>query len=539
MADKRARTALLARIEQEPRLAALEKIKCKRDILHWFDWYAYTYDPRNGPNGRPIGVIPFELYDFQREAVLEIYDSIINGRDILIEKSRDMGITWVVVSVFIYCFLFVPDFAGRVGSRNVNEVDKMGDIGTLFEKMRLIYRFTPHFLRPLGFNEARHMTYLRLVNPENRATIVGETANPSFGRSGRNTAALFDEMAFWESGDAAWEACGQTTPCRIAVSTPNGSSNRFGKMANRKIPDQPKKLTYHWKQHPKHDDAWYEFQKTRYTKSGLAREVDISYTLSLEGKVFEMFEYGLHVKQVSIKPNTYNPHKLWTPDPNIPITIAFDFGRVCAALFSQIDDYYNIDVFHEIVLDGEQGRPKGSTEELAIAVLAWMDKYNAIHPYRDPRNPQLAAYSYQYTGDPAGATKPWQQNEAFSDHDILSQRGIYPLQVDKVIRAKNRLQSGISLLQTIFNTRHNGRERLYIHNPDKCPTLIAALQGEYRYKSDRNGDTTETIDEKHPYEDVVDDLRYTVLQFADILPDIGDMPNSGKNVVESPYVFPV
>lgn len=541
MANRIERIQLLNKLVENPQLQAVELELCKRSILHWFNWWAMTYDPRFRPGTtKPIGVIPFELYEsFQPDVVLQIYDSILNGTDLLIEKSRDMGVSWMVIGVFVYCFLFMEDFAGRMGSRNVNEVDKAGDISTLFEKARLMLRCLPHFMRPLGFNEARHMTYLKLVNPANRATIVGETANPSFGRSGRNTAALFDEMAFWEAGDAAWEACGQTSPCRIAVSTPNGSNNRFAKMAQRKIPDCPKKITLHWKLHPKHDDAWYEFQKTRYTRSGLAREVDISYALSLEGKVFEMFEYGLHVKEVYVQPGTYNPHKLWVPNPNYPITVSFDFGLVCAALFSQIDDYYNIDVFHEIVLDGMEGRARGSTEELAIAVLATMDKYNAIHPNRDPRNPQTAAYSYQFTGDPAGATKPWQQNVAFSDHDVLSQHGLFPLQVDKVIAAKNRMQSGVTLLQSIFNTRFNNRERMYIHNPNKTPILITALQGEYRYNTDRNGDLTETILQKHPYEDVVDTLRYTVLQFADTLPNLPDMPSYAQAVVESGYVFPV
>lgn len=540
MANLRERSILLAKLIKSEELQAVELEVCRRDVLHWFSFWAMTYDPRfiKG-SSKPIGIIPFELYPFQIEAVTEVYQSILQGTDLAIEKSRDMGVTWLVIGVFVYCFIFLPDFAGRLGSRNVNEVDRAGDISTLFEKARLMYRCLPHFMRPYGFNEGRHMTYLKLVNPVNRATLVGETANPSFGRSGRNTAALFDEMAFWEAADAAWEACGQTSPCRLAVSTPNGSANRFAKMTQRKIPDAPKKLTLHWKLHPKHDEAWYAFQKTRYTRSGLAREVDISYAQSLEGKVFEMFEYGLHVKQVQLNPEKRNPHKLYVPNPDLPITIAFDFGRVCAALFAQVDDYYNIDVFHEIVLDGTEGRGTGSTEELAIATLATMDRYNALHPRRDPRSPETAAYSYQFTGDPAGATKPWQQNEAFSDHDILAQRGLYPLQIDKVIRAKNRMQSGVSLLQTIFNSRFNNRERMYIHNPDKTPILISALQGEYRYNADKNGDLTETIVQKHPYEDVVDDLRYIVLQFADVLPDQPDMPTYQQAVLESPYVFPV
>jgi len=538
MANMVERVAKFARIKHDEKLIAIEKIRCKRDILYWFDWYAMTYDPRTGPNNKPIGVVPFELYEFQRPVVLQIYNSILSGKDLLVEKSRDMGVSWISICVIEYCWLFIPDFSGRLGSRNVNEVDKTGDISTLFEKVRLVFRYLPKFMRPMGFSEPRHMTYLKMVNPENRATIVGETANASFGRSGRNTVALFDEFAFWENADAAWEACGQTTPCRLAVSTPYGGNNRFAKMANRRIEDQPEKITLHWRSHPKHDDIWYAEQQKRYTKSGLAREVDISYTMSLEGKVIDMFDYGLHVKAVQpTRDMIKNPQNLWTPNPEFPIIVSFDFGRVCSALFMQVDEYYCVDVFHEVVLDGSQGRPRGSTEELALAVLSTMDRYNKLHPYRDISTAENAGYNYIFTGDPAGQVKPWQEKKSFSDHDILQKHGLHPLQIDKVLGAKNRLHSGITLLQSLFNTRYNDRERIYIHNPDKTPTLIAALQGEYKYLTDKNGDITETIDEKHPYEDVMDNLRYGCLQFADIM--LSNNHKSKHNyVVESDIVFP-
>lgn len=537
--SKAQRIERLLRVQEIPELAVIEREKCRRDVIYFILNYVHTHDPRPDlESKRPIGLIPFALYEFQFDLVRKIRDKIASGDDLLIEKSRDMGATWVTVAVIVWYFLFTPDFSARLGSRNVNEVDKIGDIGTLFEKARTIIRNLPRFLRPMHFSETKHMPYLRVINPQNRATIVGETANPNFGRSGRNTVAVFDEFAFWDNDNAAWESCGQTTPCRIGISTPYGNNNRFAKMAQGKLDDKPEKITLHWKLHPKHDDAWYERQKTRYTPSGLAREVDISYALSVEGRVFEVFDYALHVKTIGYCDPTVNPHRLYVPDPNHPITVAFDFGRVCAALFSQIDDYYNIDVFHEIILDGEEGRPKGTTEELAVAVLATMDRYNALHPSRQHDLRYPSAYTYRFTGDPAGETKPWQTKGAFCDHEILAQRALMPLQIDKVIRARNRLQSGVSLLQTILNTRYNGRERLLIHNPEKTPTLISALQGEYRWKLDRNNDKTDTVDEKHPFEDVVDCLRYTALQFADILPDRSERPRKGKKL-ESPYVFPV
>lgn len=545
MANALERAQFLERLRREPYYIPMVYERCRRDILFWFDWFAITYDPRiDRLTGKPRGVIPFDLYPFQREVILEIQKHIDEGRDLLIEKCRDMGISWILLTVYFWYWLFGKDANFRLGSRNINEVDKPGDMSTMFEKLREELRSQPDFLRPEGFNWGRHATFTRLINPENGCSIIGETANPSFGRSARNTSAALDEHAFWEAGDAAWESCGATTPCRIAVSTPNGSFNRFARMAQRKIADQPDKLTLYWHLNPTHDQAWYEEQKKRYTPSGLAREVEISYALSIEGGVFEMFQQALHVVPMSLTPDLNNPHHLWQPNPELPITVSFDFGRTCCALFMQIDPWYNVDVFHEIILDNS------STENLARAVLATMDKYNDIHPLRqaslvaaqlrEQGNNGVVGYTFQYTGDPAGQTNPWQLNQSFSDHDVLRDKGLWPLQVDKVVRARNRLQSGVTLLQSMLSTRFRNRERILIRNADKCPVLIQALQGEYRYKTDNNGDVTNTIHEIHPIEDVVDCLRYGVLQFADIMPEtIQRHTDQGRGVIRSNYEFPI
>jgi len=535
MLSERQRVEHLLKVHKNPQMKA-DEIQKAANILYFFDYYAYTYDPRiNAENNRPIGETPFNQYEFQREMVVYLLDSITHRYDLLIEKSRDMGVSWTALIVLLHQWLYTPGFSAILGSRNVDYVDKPGSINTMFEKLRVAIRALPRFMRPLGFQMNKHATYLKLINPVNGNAIVGETANSEFGRAGRATVALLDELAFWETADTAWEACGQTTDTRWAVSTPNGMNNRFGKMANGKLQDQPKKLTYHWKRHPKHDHIWYEKQKKRYTRTGLAREVDLSYAQSLEGQIFDMFDYGRHVKTTETLVSPANPDGLYIPDPLRPITIAFDFGKVCCALFSQIDDYYNVDVFHEVIL-GLGLDSTGTTEDLAKATLATMDRYNRLNPLRG-KDSSVTGYAYRFTGDPAGQTKPWQATKAFSDHDILSNHGLSPLQLDNVLTSIKRLANGVTLLQTMFSTRFTNRERIQIHNPDKVPMLIAALQGEYRYKVDRNQDVLDTIHEKHPYEDVMDCLRYTVLQFANTLPD---NPASKKpERRKSNLVFPV
>ena len=69
--------------------------KCKSDILFWINRYGYTYDPRKkNPHLR------FKLYPFQEKLVLRLVKQIRDGEDILIEKSRDMGVSWLILLVF-------------------------------------------------------------------------------------------------------------------------------------------------------------------------------------------------------------------------------------------------------------------------------------------------------------------------------------------------------------------------------------------------------------------------------------------------------
>lgn len=80
--------------------AALRKI-CGEDPIFFINAFASTYDPRKTPSA-----IPFVLYPFQVETVSRIVDSVMSGSDLAITKSRDMGATWMVVTVPFWMWAF-------------------------------------------------------------------------------------------------------------------------------------------------------------------------------------------------------------------------------------------------------------------------------------------------------------------------------------------------------------------------------------------------------------------------------------------------
>ena len=191
------------------------------DVLFAFNAFFFTYDVRKRPRQHQ----PFCTYPYQDEFILKVADAIDKGYDLPIEKSRDMGASYVVIYTFLWYWLS-PIGGGDflMGSRIEDYVDKRGDMRSLFEKLRYGLYKLPKFLIPEGFIESKHDNYMRLVNPKTQSSITGESSNPNFSTGGRYKAILYDEFAKWEHDEPAWTAGGDATPCRIPNSTPFGAA---------------------------------------------------------------------------------------------------------------------------------------------------------------------------------------------------------------------------------------------------------------------------------------------------------------------------
>lgn len=218
--------------------------KCKTDIHFWMNNFCCTYDPRRDASPNHL---PFVAYPFQLDVVNELASSIQDQQDILIEKSRDMGASWLTIYVFQWLWQFHQGNNFLLGSQNDEKLDKLGDLSSLFEKLRFSIKEQPQWLLPQGFNKNKHLTSKKIVNPENGNAITGESSTPDFSRSGRYTAVMFDEFAFWQHGHEAWGAAADSTNCRIPVSTPWGMGNRFASLRHS---TSIKLLTLHWTMHP-------------------------------------------------------------------------------------------------------------------------------------------------------------------------------------------------------------------------------------------------------------------------------------------------
>ena len=82
--------------------------------IFFIENFGFTFDPR--PQASP-NHLPFILFDYQKDAIRWILEHIDSGKDGLVEKSSDMGISWVLfVYVPIWYWLFRDGINILVGS---------------------------------------------------------------------------------------------------------------------------------------------------------------------------------------------------------------------------------------------------------------------------------------------------------------------------------------------------------------------------------------------------------------------------------------
>lgn len=273
--------------------------------IFYIENFGWTYNPKMS-----LKHFPFILFECQKRAIRELIRHIDSGRDIFIEKSREMGVSWIVFCyVAVWYWLFREGSNGLLGSYKEKLVDDR-TIDSLFGKIDYALQNTPDWMMPNNFNFKKHRTKLKLANPENGNVITGDTMNPNFGRGSRKTYIAFDELAFWDYAKDAWESAGDATNCRIANSTPNGYD--YYAMLRESGIDI---ITLHWREHPLKDDEWYAYECKRRTEEEIAQELDISYTKSKEGRVYPEWNETNVLKGVY----EYNP--------DVPLYVGWDFGK--------------------------------------------------------------------------------------------------------------------------------------------------------------------------------------------------------------------
>lgn len=255
------------------------KFYYKNDIASFIADWGTTIDPRNVEIGVPSEV-PFILFPKQREWIDWLLTRWKNREPGITEKSRDMGLSWLMVATACSLCLFNKGMAIGFGSRKQEYVDRLGDPKSLFHKARKFMANLPVEFRG-GWIEKQHAPHMRLMFPQSSSTITGE-AGDNIGRGDRTGLYFTDEDAYIEHPDLVDAALSNTTNCRIRVSSVRGMGNTFAiKRHEGKIPV----FTFHWRDDPRKDDQWYAKKCQEEDPLIVAQEIDIDYAAAVAGSL--------------------------------------------------------------------------------------------------------------------------------------------------------------------------------------------------------------------------------------------------------------
>lgn len=292
LAEYTRRIALLDAMESDPELR-LMGMECYRlNPIEFINDWCITYNPRNTD---PVPkILPFMLFQRQEDFIEFLMDCLAEKQSGLVEKSRDIGATWLCCAFSVWLWLFVPGAAVGWGSRKENLVDRLGDPDSIFEKMRMIINELPGWMLPRGFDRRFHTTSMKIINPETGAIIAGESGD-QIGRGGRKMIYFKDEAAHYERPELIEASLGDNTDVQIDISSVNGTNNVFyrrrmaGEVWHRGITiarGVVRVFIFDWRDHPLKTQAWYDERRKKMAAEGLlhvlAQEVDRDYSASLD-----------------------------------------------------------------------------------------------------------------------------------------------------------------------------------------------------------------------------------------------------------------
>lgn len=263
-----------------PKNQAALRLACAKDVLFYYNTFVWTYDPRLKSKA-----VPFITYPYQDEGIQEIRSCIIDGAPLLMQKSRDMGASWMSLGTMDH---FAQNEKGAkflMMSRIESLVDEPGEPDCLFWKIDFIHKHLPSWLRPRVNRRKLRIEYLATD-----ATVTGCSTTGAAGVGGRATGIFIDEFSRFEPRDAKLVMAGiaDTSPCRIFNFTPFGMAHPSFDLVRQAEKGDIRCLRMHWTAHPEKARGHYTFDpKTQRLQAiDTTYQFPLNYPFQRDGKFF-------------------------------------------------------------------------------------------------------------------------------------------------------------------------------------------------------------------------------------------------------------
>lgn len=262
---------------------------------------------------KPAGWYPWIPFGFQvgihrklEEITRKIGDPM--GRsDLIIEKSRDMGATWVICHRVAWKWRYHDNYVAGLFSRKEDMVDSK-DSRSMFYRIESLLGLNPklpewsyapgtvwhgHPVRvpdwmiPAGYDAKQHNLKNRLIHPTKANEILGEGTTSKSGIGTRTTESYIDEAAKIEDLIQMYTGMGAVTNHRVLLSS---ADRRYGDgmymLANEaRLAEQdpnrpgPSFLSLPWHLHPMRGWDWIDKERARYqgNPAEFEREYEINW----------------------------------------------------------------------------------------------------------------------------------------------------------------------------------------------------------------------------------------------------------------------
>ncbi len=232
-----------------------ELVKCARNPQYFIENYCKIQHKQRG-------LIPFKLYDFQKDVVLKFRQNEF----IIVNKSRQVGMSTLSAGYVTWFILFQSD------KKVLIMAQKQSGAVELLEKVKLMYGQLPEWMKAISTIIGDNALSLILSN---RSKVTATATTKEAGRSAAVSLLIIDEAAFVETMEDTWTAISPTITsgkgedyvfngvrCLI-LSTPNGVGNFFHNTFVRAEAQQNDfyPITLPWYCVPEYTEEWFENEK--------------------------------------------------------------------------------------------------------------------------------------------------------------------------------------------------------------------------------------------------------------------------------------
>lgn len=237
------RTVLRCSGDESQRQRSLILARCKADIDFFVNGFVWQFNPNAYEK-----VSPFVLRPRQSEVLHSTIDRLFPREhtrlrhDVIWEKSREEGGSWLALILFAWRSLFYSRERFICVSHTADAVDRSGDPDCLFWKLDFINSHLPEWMNPPTKDDR---IKFRITYPRTHSVITGQACSSTTTVGGRGVV-LLDEFA---KQKWAYEILHQTADVgpRLLISTHYGTGTAFYDQCRR--PDVFKEQI-HWTDNP-------------------------------------------------------------------------------------------------------------------------------------------------------------------------------------------------------------------------------------------------------------------------------------------------